>query len=157
MKRPWNLINLPVYSLATYGGEKVNMNICTYVSAISMNPKKYSVAVYENTRSLSNLESSEQAVLQLLHSSQFGLVKMLGHKSGNHFDKQNYLQQRDLLENWEGQAVLKNTSAKLLLKKSSRQKTGDHDLFIFDVLKYKSHSADYLTMDILRQKKLIRI
>ena len=46
MTRPWNLLNLPVYSLATYQGEKVNMNICTYVSAVSMKPKQYMVAVY---------------------------------------------------------------------------------------------------------------
>lgn len=41
MKRPWNLANVPVYSLATYAGQKVNMNICTYVSAVNMKPKRY--------------------------------------------------------------------------------------------------------------------
>ena len=32
MKRPWNIISPPVYSLVTYDDEgKVNMNICTYI------------------------------------------------------------------------------------------------------------------------------
>ena len=45
MKRPWNIISPPVYSLVTYDEEgKVNMNICTYVSAVSMKPKMYSIA-----------------------------------------------------------------------------------------------------------------
>ena len=63
------MIDVPVYSLVTYDGEKVNMNICTYVTAVSMKPKQYVVAVYHNTRSLQNLLESKSVVLQLLHRS----------------------------------------------------------------------------------------
>ena len=40
MKRPWNIIDLPVYSLLSNDvNGNINMNICTYVSAVSMKPK----------------------------------------------------------------------------------------------------------------------
>ena len=40
MKKPWNRINIPVYSVSSKYGEKQNMHICTYVSAVSMQPKR---------------------------------------------------------------------------------------------------------------------
>ena len=40
MKRPWNIIDSPIYSLQSVDEEgKINMNICTYVTAVSMKPK----------------------------------------------------------------------------------------------------------------------
>ncbi len=33
VKRPWNIVNMPVYSLATYVDDQLNMNVCTYVTA----------------------------------------------------------------------------------------------------------------------------
>jgi flavin reductase (DIM6/NTAB) family NADH-FMN oxidoreductase RutF len=157
MKKPWNLINVPIYSLATYQNEEVNMNICNYVSAISMEPKKYMVAIYDNTKTLENMLFSDTAVLQLLHANQFNLIKKLGNQSGKKINKQAYLQKKGLLENWENHSVLKQVSARLLLQKISTQQNGDHTLFVFDVLKYKVYDYDYLTLDILREKKLVRI
>ncbi|MBY0432982.1 MAG: flavin reductase family protein, partial [Cyclobacteriaceae bacterium] len=87
MTRPWNLPNLPVYSLATYRGEEVNMNICTYVSSVSMKPKRYMVAISHNTQSLKNLTTSNTAVLQLLATQHVSLVTTLGKKSGLRYDK----------------------------------------------------------------------
>ena len=55
MKRPWNIISPPVYSLVTYDEHgKVNMNICTYVSAVSMKPKMYSIAIDYTTKTYKN-------------------------------------------------------------------------------------------------------
>ena len=55
MRRPWNIINLPIYSLQTVDKDgKLNMNICTYVSVVSMKPKIYSVAVYYGTKKLTD-------------------------------------------------------------------------------------------------------
>lgn len=89
MKRPLNLSNIPVYSLATYDGEKVNMNICTYVSAVSMKPKRYMVALYHQTQSLQNIINSKRAVLQVLGKHHLPLVKILGKKSGCHLRQRN--------------------------------------------------------------------
>ena len=80
MKRPWNIIDAAVYSLATYHNDILNMNICTYVTAISMQPKLYAIAVYNHTKTLDNLLQPSSAVLQLLHKEQYKLVKMLGKK-----------------------------------------------------------------------------
>ena len=81
MQKPWNIPDLPVYSLATYADGMVNMNICTYVTKVSMSPGMYVIAVYEGTKTLENISTSDIAVLQLLHEEQHGLVRLLGKKS----------------------------------------------------------------------------
>lgn len=156
-KRFWNIPDLPVYSLATYEHNlKVNMNICTYVTAISLKPKLYAVAVYKKTKTLKNIKKSNVCVLQLLSKSQFNLVRKLGQTSGMNFDKNNFLKNKNLLEEWENYKVLKNVSGRILLKKISFQKTGDHYLFIFKVIKSKTYNTDYLNLKLLSEKKLIR-
>ena len=39
-KRPWNRVNLPVYSISSKAGDNNNMHIITYALQISMKPKK---------------------------------------------------------------------------------------------------------------------
>lgn len=156
MRRPWNLIDSPVYSLATYAEGQVNMNICTYVTAISMEPKIYAIAIYKNTKTLENMQDTEYAVLQFLHPEQFKLVKNLGQRSGVNFNKHRYLTKNNLVENWNGYDVLKNTAARILLQKIDFKETGDHLLFTFKAEKYKSYHPEVLTSEILRIKKIIR-
>jgi flavin reductase (DIM6/NTAB) family NADH-FMN oxidoreductase RutF len=156
MRKPWNIPNLPVYSLATHSNGLVNMNICTYVTAISMKPKWYAIAIYENTQTLINVENSDTVVLQLLSPNHYTLVKILGQKSGLNYNKNRYLLQKDLLTTWNGQTVLKDISAVVLLQKISSQQTGDHHLFIFNTLQYKSFNPEYLTVEKLRNERIIR-
>ncbi|NQW26550.1 MAG: flavin reductase [Flammeovirgaceae bacterium] len=156
MKRPWNIIDGPVYSLATYFEGKVNMNICTYVTAVSMEPKIYAIAIYNDTKTLQNMFQTDRAILQFLHPEHYKLVRNLGRRSGLHFDKYQYLKKNDLLESWNGMDVLKNTSARILLKKIDFRQTGDHVLFTFTAEKYKSYHPEVLTSEILRIKKIIR-
>jgi flavin reductase (DIM6/NTAB) family NADH-FMN oxidoreductase RutF len=156
MRRPWNLIDSPVYSLATYAEGQVNMNICTYVTAISMEPKIYAIAIYKNTKTLENMLETEYAVLQFLHPEQFKLVKNLGQRSGLNFNKNRYLSKNNLVESWNGYDVLKNTAARILLQKVDFKETGDHLLFTFKAEKYKSYHPEVLTSEILRTKKIIR-
>jgi len=67
MKRPWNIIDLPIYSLQTTDKKgSINMNICTYVTAISIKPKIYSIAIDYNTKTFENLEDSSEAILQIV-------------------------------------------------------------------------------------------
>lgn len=156
MKKPWNLPDLPVYSLATFHKDKMNMNICTYVTALSMHPKLYGIAVYENTQTLENITKEDYAVLQLLNKNHFSLVRKLGQTSGKIYNKQNYLEKKEMLSSWKGYRILKDIAAVVLLKKQSRQITGDHHLFVFEMVEYKSFHQDYLTLDDLRNKKIIR-
>ena len=156
MKRPWNLSNLPVYSLATYDGGRVNMNICTYVSAVSMTPKRYMVAVYHNTQSILNTQKSNTAVLQLLSQQHLPLVNVLGKKSGKRYDKHSYLIKKKLVGTWEGMPVLSNCAAWVKLEKLWAKEAGDHTMYLFDVVAFKTNHEDVLTLDHLREKKLIR-
>ena len=138
MKRPWNIISPPVYSLVTYDDEgKVNMNICTYVSAVSMKPKIYSIAIDYTTKTYKNLEKSSKVVLQLLSANN----RKLGKISGKLFDKDRYLNSYNLLQPWKNHAVLKDTCALIELeKKSVVNNHGDHAIFFFDVTGFKTIS-----------------
>jgi flavin reductase (DIM6/NTAB) family NADH-FMN oxidoreductase RutF len=157
MKKPWNIIDAPVYSLATFANGVLNMNICTYVSAVSMKPKRYMVAVYHNTKTLEQLQSTDFAILQLLHTSQSKLVRTLGQKSGFDYDKAKYLNKTHQLCEWQGMPVLADACALISLKKMEVQTAGDHDMYLFDVIAYKTLKEDVLSINHLREKKLIRI
>ncbi|MFN8182351.1 MAG: hypothetical protein U0X34_10930 [Bacteroidia bacterium] len=65
-KRPWNLIDVPVYSLVTRNGDETNMNLCTYVTAISLKPKRYVVGVFGDSCTYDRMRTSDKAVLQFL-------------------------------------------------------------------------------------------
>jgi flavin reductase (DIM6/NTAB) family NADH-FMN oxidoreductase RutF len=159
VKKPWNIANLPIYSLATYNEQgEVNMNICTYVSAVSMQPKRMMIAVYKGTKSLMNLDINKFAVLQLLHENQYGLVRVLGHKSGKSYNKANYLAKKNILTSWQNVAVLKEANAWMYLNLITTQDAGDHIMHLFDVSAHKTNSdQNYLDINFLREKKLIRI
>ena len=157
MKRPWNLPNVPVYSLATYAGRHLNMNICTYVSAVSMKPKRYMVAIYQGTLTLANLGNENTVVLQLLGIDHLSLVNVLGKRSGSDFDKGAYLQKKQMLYQWNERTVLKNCAALLELEKISHASAGDHMLFVFDVKRFTTNHQSILMLDDLRKNKLIRI
>jgi flavin reductase (DIM6/NTAB) family NADH-FMN oxidoreductase RutF len=157
MKRPWNLPNIPVYSFATYEGDQVNMNICTYVSAVSMHPKRYMVAVYHHTKSLENISKSKTAILQILSQQHISLVNTLGKRSGIRYDKQSYLRKKHLLEDWNGRNVLKNCAGLLELEKLWAKDAGDHTMFLFDVKSFQTNHDEVLMLDDLREKKLVSI
>lgn len=158
MQRPWNLPNLPVYSLATYWEGTVNLNICTYVSAVSMQPKLYMIAIYHHTETLQRMLQTNEAVLHLLEARQHFLVRTLGKKSGTTFNKQQWLQNKYLLTEWNNLTVLKEAAAYVHLQKVNNITTpGDHTLFLFRVLHAKSCSRNILTTELLAQKKIITI
>ncbi len=157
MQRPWNLPSLPVYSLATYAEGRVNMNICTYVTAVSLKPKKMAVAVYQGSRTLTNLNDTQPVVLQLSGQSQHGLVRHLGKKSGNDWDKDTWLKKRELTHLWHGYPVLKECAACIEMIISDKMDAGDHTLFVFDVKKAASFHTEILTTTLLGDLKIIRI
>jgi flavin reductase (DIM6/NTAB) family NADH-FMN oxidoreductase RutF len=157
MRKPWNLPDLPVHSLMTLGADgALNMNICTYVTAVSMQPKRYAIAVYEGTRTLANLGMSDVAVLQYLHPDQIKLVRHLGQKSGMSFDKHAWLRKGDRLTTWRGHEVLAGASAWVELRTLDRWSAGDHDLFLFDMTAAKTLRDEVLTTTQLRDGGFIR-
>jgi len=157
MKRPWNRTNLPVYSVSSGLEEHANMHICTYVSSVSMEPKRYMIAIYKNTKTLENIESTGIFVLQLLSSEQYRLIKLLGKTSGHQINKIEKLENRKELQKWKGYLVLKNALAYIELKTIMRYDAGDHIMFVCDLLSfYNNLPGEALTLDVLREKKLIR-
>jgi flavin reductase (DIM6/NTAB) family NADH-FMN oxidoreductase RutF len=158
MKKPWNLPDLPVYSLATQSALGFNMNICTYVTAVSMKPKRFAVAVYHNTRTLENCLASDTAVLQLLCADQTDIVRLLGKKSALRVDKQTPLVRRQRVMSWAGFQVLREAAAWIKLRKLSHQDAGDHVLFLYDVETYKvNRDEDLMSLRHLRDKKIISV
>jgi flavin reductase (DIM6/NTAB) family NADH-FMN oxidoreductase RutF len=156
-KKPWNIIDVPVYSLATYCREKINMNICTYVTPVSMKPKLYAIGVYDGTQSQKNILESETVILQLLAKTQIQYVKYLGMKSGLKFDKNEWLKKKNRLTVWGQFQVLEGAAAYIELKKLQYLQTGDHLLCIMEAISQKTNHADVLTLNDLREKGIIRI
>lgn len=155
MRKPWNLPELPVYSLATYHEGVVNMNICTYVTAVSLDPKIMMVAVYENTKTLENILSSDTAILQILHKEQAPLTRILGKKTGITYNKFQYLNKKNMLTEWKNFHVLKDACAYIELEKLSLLKTGDHTSYFFTVKNAVSRREEVLTTQDLRNLAII--
>ena len=158
MKRPWNIINTPVYSLQTCdNSENVNMNICTYVTAVSMKPKIYAIAIDYKTKTFENLKHTNLAVLQILSLENIKIIKKLGKTSGFKLDKNKFLQKNNLLQNWKDEKVLTNACAFLKLdKRLCIEDHGDHAIFLFDVISSKTVSENnILTFQDLVENKII--
>jgi len=156
-KKPWNRVNLPVYSVSSLG-VKPNMHICTYVSAVSMQPKRIMVAIYHGTQTIENLEKQDHFVLQILGSEQYNLVNLLGKQSGKKIDKIGRLEKRKLLEEWEGFPILSQALSVMKLKVCNQMEGGDHRLYLCDVEAYKNlNEGIALTTNILGEKGIIRI
>ncbi len=101
-KRPWNRVNLPVYSISSRAMDSDNMHIITYASQISMQPKRFICGIYHGTQTLSNILLTGEFILQLLADTQYRLVDLLGKKSGKTVDKIGRLEKRNELEKWRG-------------------------------------------------------
>tara|TARA_Y100000766_G_scaffold134425_1_gene115740 strand:- start:733 stop:1209 length:477 start_codon:yes stop_codon:yes gene_type:complete len=157
MKRPWNIVDHAVYSLVSYdNANKINMNICTYVSAISMKPKVFMIAIYYGTKTYDNLLNSKSFVLQVLSKKNIGLVRTLGKKSGLKIDKEKYLKKKKLVS-WKDFEILPEICATIELKKHSVIKNhADHAICLFDVASFKTFSEkNILTTKDLKDKKII--
>jgi flavin reductase (DIM6/NTAB) family NADH-FMN oxidoreductase RutF len=157
-KRPWNRINLPVYSISSKAGDTGNMHIITYVTQISMKPKRFVCGIYYNTKTVQNVMEQGEFILQLLSDTQYRLVDLLGKKSGYKIDKIARLTKRNELTEWKGFYVLKNCLAVMQLKVISDFDGGDHHGFLCDVVAYENMNAGApLTLNVLRTHKMIRI
>ena len=157
MKKPWNRTDLPVYSVSSFHAGAGNMHICTHVSAVSLQPKRFMVALYKGSRTLQLVERERRFILQLLAAGQHRLIPLLGRTSGHDTDKLATLARRGLLTRWEGAAVLDEALAWMHLSVTGTMDAGDHVLTLCDVDRYRNHrEGQPLTLDILRQRGMIR-
>ena len=159
MRRPWNITNSAIYSLLSFEQNGVfNMNICSYVSPISKNPRQYIVGLDYNSKTYSNVHKSKTAVLQLLSIENMNLINVLGKKSGNKYDKKKFLEKKKLLSNFGEIQVLRHICALILIeKKYETKKNGDHAIFIFNVKKTKTFRDDSVlsTNDLIKNNIIL--
>lgn len=140
-KRPWNQMSLPVYSLATSDNTgKVNFNMCTYVSAISLKPKLFAVAVYEKTQTLSNLlENPQKCNLITLSKDCIDIFRILGRLSGSKVDKQKLIEKKGFtVDKFKDSPSINQAVNIMNMSIESYEKHGDHTLFIMKVESYKT-------------------
>jgi flavin reductase (DIM6/NTAB) family NADH-FMN oxidoreductase RutF len=155
-KRPWNIIDLPVYSLSVRCDEDENMNIATYVSAISLKPKKMIVSIYKNTKTLILAEKNPHFIIQLLSVEQINLVRLLGKNSGFKKNKIQYLTKKNLLITWKGFKILKEAVSIIEVKAFEFVDASDHVVFLCDVVAYRNlFDKPVLRLDHLRKKNII--
>lgn len=156
-KKPWNRVNLPVYSISSNDGKEENMHIITYATAISMQPKRFVCGVYHGTKTLELVEKKGSFVLQILAKNQARLVTLLGKQSGKKINKIERLKKRKLVEEWNGFTVLGDALAVMLLKVVNTMEGGDHRIFLCDVVAYRNqHNGSALTTEDLRKANIIR-
>ncbi len=174
MRRFWNLPAVPVYSLLTIDSKGCyNMNCCTYVTPVSMEPKQFLIAVYQGTKTLDNLQNNphQTVVLQLLAQDQGRLIQVLGRQSGYRTDKIQHLQKRGHLDEWRGYPVLKEAAAWAemqslgplmvptpVLSKGPRSSAGpgDHQCWLLGLNSSRVLRDDCLDNATLRRLGLIR-
>ncbi len=132
MRRPWNRVTTPVYSLITYDKDGVwNANICTYVVGISMEPKHFLIALDPKSKTLENFKQSGHGYLQVLSTQNLKHVEFLGKKSGHKIRKlegldpvlQDYKAETKVLPGILGLMEIETVKALGTVE-------GDHELFV---------------------------
>ena len=155
MRKPWNLPSYPVYSLMTQSNQwGKNMNIMTYVTPVSMQPKHYIIAVYRDTQSLTNWQADHSGILQILAPEHVSLVRVLGKKSGKSYDKMQYLSKKWVLSD-DGPLSGIAWYHQLEEVSSLPDWGGDHVLYLCRVISSRSYSEDVLMTGKLVEEGVI--
>jgi flavin reductase (DIM6/NTAB) family NADH-FMN oxidoreductase RutF len=161
MRKVWNRPDIAVWSLVTTDSAgEYNMNICTYVTSVSMSPKMMAVAVFKDTKTLANLEQNPNqcVTLQLLGEKHASLVRSLGQTSGFQSSKIAKLQKKNALT--KNANILHLTDVLGYIVLCDLQKydiSGDHILYVGKVSTMKNtKDGEVLTTTFLRQRGYIR-
>lgn len=153
--KPWNRVDGPVYSLSTTHAGRGNLNICSYVTPISMKPKRFIIGVYKDTKTLENLEANPIGLLNYLSDKDAKLVNLLGKKTGHKVDKVKALGDR-IEHAGEGLYKVVGSLAILRLNFMERMDCGDHWAWLAEVDKYENlANGKFLTLEELKRQKLI--
>lgn len=153
--KPWNRVDGPIYSLSTTAEGKGNLNICSYVTPISMKPKRFIIGVYKDTKTLENLEKNPIGLLNYLAQDQASHITLLGKKSGHSTDKVAKLGEK-IEHVGDGLYMLKGAIATLRLRFMERMDCGDHWAWLAHVDSYENlREAPPLTLEELKRLKLI--
>jgi len=155
-RKLWNRADWPVWSLSTIDEQGIhNMNICTYVVPVSMEPKGFVVALYDNTKTLANVQHSKKGYLQLLSQDQKKIIKRFGSNSG--FKKEKLKNLKDPLVEVDGHMILAECMGYVELLFDHMHEGGDHVLGYARVISSKNlNLGDVMTTHFLKEQKIIR-
>ncbi len=159
MRKIWNRPNMSVWSLVTLDQQGIpNFNICTYVTAISMEPKQMMVAVYKGTKTLENITSQKQGLLVLLSEELAGVVRVCGQMSWHSRNKFTRLQKRFEFAYHKQYPYFTRAAGYMEVTCSDFIETGgDHILVPMQVVAVQNlHEVPLLTTDYLKAEKIIR-
>ena len=159
MRKLWNRPSFAMWSLSTIDKDgNGNMNICAYVTSISMQPKIMLLAVYHHTKTLQNLKHEPRALLQLLTEDHVDMIRICGRQSGNAVDKIPKISKHHPVAYLKGLPYLKDCAGFMELEISDlREVGGDHLLATAEVIMSKNLTDQpILTSDYLKEKGIIR-
>lgn len=160
MRKLWNRPASPVWSLSTTDTDgKGNMNICTYVTSISLQPKMVVVAIYHHTKTLLNLKKHPKALLQLLTEDHADIIRTCGRQSGNAINKIERISKKHQVKIVSGLPCMVDSAGYMELEFFELSEVGgDHVVGIATVKNSKNFptNARILTTDYLKEHKLIR-
>lgn len=156
--RPWNRVPQAVYSLSTVDNDRLNMNICTYVCPMTMEPKQFMIGLFHGTKTFENFRKTGEGLLQILGIHQTRYINTLGKKSGLSVDKDAYLRKRVCFSRSSSHlAYLKDCLAYIHISVKTWTPESDHDLVFCETLGWKNIQTGIpLTTTYLKEKKIIR-
>ncbi|MEM9336913.1 MAG: flavin reductase [Patescibacteria group bacterium] len=159
MRKLWNRSNQAVWSVSTMDESgATNMNIATYVTAVSLEPKLMMVAVYKDTKTLENLKCSNRCLLQLLSIDLAPVVRVCGKFSGKKIDKIKRLQKRYEIREQSGLPYFALSAGYMeitIIDWLAIQ--GDHEIAVGEVTAHVNlNNNEVLTTNYLRKQRIIR-
>lgn len=156
-KRLFKYKNYDVHSITTVAGNpaRYNVNIVTWLMQTDMSGKVLAVALYKPDYTLDLVRESGVLNVNLLAVDQTKLIRKLGQQSGREKDKFKNLP-HELDE--RGCPFLTEAIGYAQCRVMHSVEAGDHELVVCDVLKQVvlNPEKDVLTLNLLREKKLIR-
>jgi flavin reductase (DIM6/NTAB) family NADH-FMN oxidoreductase RutF len=158
MRKLWNHAPYPIWSLSTLDNTGTcNMNICSYVTPISMKPKEFIVGIYYNTQTFENISKTKHGLLQLLAKDQDHLVRQLGKKSSLKTNKMKKILKEESVGTHNSYTYLQECIGYIELEFYKIIKTsGDHAI---GIARMKSHTSlqnkQTLTLQDLQEKNII--
>lgn len=156
-KRLFKYKNYDVHSITTVAGNpaRYNANIVTWLMQTDMSGKVLAVALYKPDYTLDLVRESGVLNVNLLAVDQTKLIRKLGQQSGREKDKFRNLPY-ELDE--RGCPFLTEAIGYAQCRVMHSVEAGDHELVVCDVLKQVvlNPEKDVLTLNLLREKKLIR-
>ena len=162
-KRLLKYKNYDVHSITTVAGSdelglRRNANIVTWLTQTAMGGKVLAVALYKVDYTIELVRESGILNVNLLTTSQTGLIRKLGQQSGRPGQGKDKFKNLPYALDERGCPFLTEAIGYAQCRVLHSTDAGDHELFICDVLKQIVLNPDreVMTYAFLREKNLVR-